>query len=896
MAAIGDDVAYVWRLSLVHERTDLDGRGHLDTGHNEKGTIVVAFKDIPRSNIFYQHIWGRDELLPVAFTGSIPFDHFRSFGKVHKGFLNRYNQVADELRTWLRPGANVLITGSFAGGSMAALAFADWLSDSSMGLGMVYGVTFGAAQVGDKLFQKAFRELGRYEPSKASYGFFEQLIAADERTGTVDIATRFPSTIFENFVSYPAVHSLDCLRTVLPVEKIVQSSPGHLRAFRPIGRRRFLYFGSYLRPAPSRLPFLRPSTPRLPRDGLNTVTSTFFILQTNRMAHYMERLISLYADSQRALRQSHRENAPRFSKLRVRADLPKHPASPSTCHGTMIPTPSEKLTVSLTISSGLPPSGPLGLGINLCSSCSPHMSFNETLCHPIPHISNNTNPDYAAIPPSGSASSTPLVFSTLRPIEAQTCMQLALYWLQKPYSCPTDTLPREMVRVASAPLLEMPEVLSCTGQERCGLEFEGMRVTIESHVEALVQMWGKKQGRKLGVLTRGQMGVGRGKVPWIRGEKMRGDKEKKDARYRRAAEVLKQTGSEATEDARQGGSEAAEVVKQRDSEATEVLRQRDSDTAEVRKQRDSEAAEFPRNRDSDTAEVWKQRESEAWKERQEAGGLGDREIGGVGDSETGGVDPSEGWGQGEEDGWEMGGAMTDGGVRERAARNEGVGKTYGEMQRRDGAVPTRKVGWGAGKKDWRGGSSDGRVGAGMEGMMLGRKGGAGGAVGAGDFGRARNESGNGNKQMVEGVGRESGEVGQVWGRVARGVQKTRGNLGVGQEGMTRLVSVSKAGEGNEAMAMVSRAGEVEKGRPGCETEGWCYCEAVQVERCVKEVEEGRGWCRVAECVEMKCRCGGDKVCEKKEGVIFEMVGRKGEKEGRCVGKLGRLVEEMETGG
>lgn len=93
---------------------------------------------------------GAQRIMKCGFHRCLDVRALRNFGKVHTGFHSRYNQVAEEPRTWIRPGTTVLVAGAFVGSAMASLAYANWLSDKKMNLGLTFGVTFGAPQVGDK--------------------------------------------------------------------------------------------------------------------------------------------------------------------------------------------------------------------------------------------------------------------------------------------------------------------------------------------------------------------------------------------------------------------------------------------------------------------------------------------------------------------------------------------------------------------------------------------------------------------------------------------------------------------------------------------------------------------------------------------------------------------------
>lgn len=467
IAAVGDDVAFVWHMSRDKEEERPLQKDRLDTRPNQGATVIV-FKDIDKSNKGYADAWGRNELSPVIFTGASTYDHFESFGKVHTGFHKRYNQVAEELRTWVRPGTRVLITGASAGGALASLAYADWLSDSDMDLGLSFGVTFGAPQVGDKKFQKAFRELGRFEPSKAKYGFFEQLVAADEKTGKVDIATTLPSAIFEGLVPYPGIHSIDCLRSVIPVERTALSAPGHLRAFRSVGRRRYLYSGKRLKAAAETK--TAAAAAKASNDTLGDMADLAFMVQGDVMAHYIERLYSLYYDIQE-MRFSHTlRTVSRFQQPRQpNASLEVH-----TCKNSPAQQDAQALSVNLEVSIQNDKTYiPKTVAVQVCDECSKKV---DSGCRPFLIVGDASNTGGGLV---AKGQKTAISFLSLRPVAKNACVQFLSNKMHSPPTCATDVLPKESVRLASSQLIELKELLACKKERRCQMQFDGMTLLIE---------------------------------------------------------------------------------------------------------------------------------------------------------------------------------------------------------------------------------------------------------------------------------------------------------------------------------------------------------------------------------------------------------------------------------
>lgn len=470
VTSVGDDVAYVWYMSKDNGEDVPKRKYRLDTGSNQ-GATVIAFKNIEKSSIAYADTWGRNELSNVAFKDSSMYDHFQSFGKVHTGFHNRYNQVAEELRTWVRPGTNVLVTGAFVGGAMASLAYADWLSDKDMDIGLSFGVTFGAPQVGDKLFQKAFRELGRFEPSKASLGFFEQLVAADGKTGKVDLSTTMPSAIFDGLVPYPGIHSIDCLRSVLPIERLALSAPGHLRTFRSVGRRRYLYAGRRLTTRTEALAFHKSGTAS--NDTLQDLAKSVFMVHGNVMDHYIERLYSLYYDVQemqysRALRTVTRVQ--QLDHVKVSSETPE------CIHTTALQT-TQALSVDIEVASKNDNMHlPKRIQMQVCEDCAKDA---EPSCRHILLIGDASNTSGALVMPGQK---TPMSFLSLRPLAKNTCVQFQSNKAHSPPTCATDLLPKESVRLASSPLIELKELLDCTKEQRCQMQFDGMTLLISSEM------------------------------------------------------------------------------------------------------------------------------------------------------------------------------------------------------------------------------------------------------------------------------------------------------------------------------------------------------------------------------------------------------------------------------
>lgn len=850
VSAVGEEIAYVWRLSSVDDNIEHDKLGQLDTGRNFAGTTIVVFKDIPKSNAHYTEIWGRDELLPVSFRGSTPYDHFGSFGKVHKGFLTRYNQIAEELRTWLRPGASVLVAGSFAGGAMAALAFADWLSDSNMDLGMIFGVTFGAAQVGDKLFQRAFREMGKYEPSKASYGFFEQLIAADEHSGRIDISTRFPSTIFESFVPYPGVHFIDCLRSVFPVEKIALSSPGHLRTFRSVGRRRFLFAGRHLRLPDAKISFDRKYTSTSSNDTLRDLAASFFAIDGDRLSHYMERLTSLYADKQQSIHSGERSTVLNSGVLAK--DLGNTKGTRDTrCEATEIPAPTDKLSISVEILS-TKLNLRRALGVNLCPFCSRSTPFNESLCRPMLYTDNATHPDYGLVP--FALPSEPLTFSSLRPTPPQTCVQILLYALRKPHTCATDMLQPEVVRVAMAPLLELVEVVGCTAKQRCGMEFEGMRLMIAAEEEALVERgWEKREGME-GILTREEeKNTSRGKKEYLGKEPQK--VEKIDMGERRL---------QGKDGGTRDGFVSSLDFNERDGEKGHITsgERRTSDAVNEA----SDGREF----NGEGTVRQKNLRSKGSGNGTRSGQLTKEVVGGGRDGgylATFEEESSAAW-DANSDFQRLARGSS---FKKGRARPEFDGERRGHMmlERRESTGSEGVLGRGSG-------SATREV---IEGVRS-----------SGGWGGLRRR----------GMGDEMVDVAEMGGALVRkGSNGKRDGTKTTERVMAKVEDRADANGRGVWWRGGGRAGAGETRRfgrgAGCETERWCECGAVRAAHCVKGIENDGGWCEVGGCVEMRCGCGGGRRCEKKVGFVYEVLGgaeEDGDKVQRCVRKVTNVVVEM----
>lgn len=859
VSAVGKEIAYVWRLSTVDDSIEHARLDQLDTGRSFDGTTIVVFKDIPKSSVHYTDIWGRNELLPVSFSGSAPYDHFGSFGKVHKGFLTRYNQIAEELRTWLRPGSSVLVTGSFAGGAMAALAFADWLSDSNMDLGMTFGVTFGAAQVGDKLFQRAFREMGKYEPSKASYGFFDQVTAGDEHSGRIDVSTRFPSVIFESFVPYPGVHSIDCLRSVFPVEKLALSSPGHMRTFRTVGRIHFLYAGRHLGPLDPKLRLDRRYSSTVSNDTLRDLADSYFTIDGDRMSHYMERLTSLYADMQQSVYSNDWPNVPNLG-VRV-TDLGNIKGiRDTTCEATVIPVPTEKLSISVEVST-TKPNPNRALGINLCPSCSRSTPFIESLCRPMLYTANTTHSDYGVVP--FALPPTPLTFSSLRPTPSQTCVQILLYALRKPHTCATDTLRPEVVRVAAAPLLELVEVVGCTAKQRCGMEFEGMRLMIAAGVETLVERGGKKGRRIGGILTREE-------------EERNGTREENNGYWGERHQRGKKTDTE--EGHLQGRDDGVE-----NRTMSGVNFNEQNDGVDNRSKRGLNSKE--RNDGKKYPVSAERRASEVLNGASDGGEFNNK--GAVGQEDSINKHNSN--------------SMRNEELTRKTTGGESDGIYLGASRESsavwDANSDFRQLAKGNSLKKGEGGSEFGSERRGYR--MLG-------------WGEFTNGEGTLTRGNDSGARESTGGV-EISGE--RGGLRQRGTddegmdvTDMGGKGNKLLVKERAMDKVEDGYSDTSRGGvlwrdegkasvekeRVSSGSGGCETERWCECRAVRVEQCVKGIGYVGSWCEIGACVQMRCGCGGGRRCEKKMGFVYEVLGETGGggQVKRCVRRVTTVVVEM----
>lgn len=843
VASVGDDVAYVWRLSTLSSSGQLEKALNLDNARSLKSATVVVFKDVPSTSPQYQDFWGRGELVPTDFSGSVLYEQFSRFGKVHRGFHARYNQIAEELRTWLRPGTHVLVTGSFSGGAMAALAFADWLSDRNMDIGLTFGVTFGATQVGDKLFQRAFRELGRHEESRMSYGFFEQLVSADEQGGKLDFSSKFPSSIFENFAPYPGVHSLDCLRTIFSLERFALSSPGHLRTYRSVGRRRYIHAGKHLR-ASHQSSLSEPSlSTEISNETMSNAANSLFLFQKDRMNHYMERLTSLYAETQALISSTHPIS------LRLLRPHSNQSQPIGTCSARVVPPPTHYLSLSI---EGTKVHHNLGVGVNLCGSCSPDKHFNQSLCRAMPSVSNSTHPNVAML----SESSEPVHFTTLQPWDEQSCVQVVLHLVQKSATCANEKMPTEALALKTMPLVELHEVLGCTKSQRCGLKMEGVNIILTA---------------KTGNLVERNDDAVRGSVLSKESDAHIGDVQEKDKQSLQVTErenVDPQTEIELEDnldDALQKEKSQRVPDVSGDSgnqePAWEQLQQFEArDIKELDRTSGSERTEHQSTL-ADSMDVNERQKSSAhdFHSFVERRGEGNGMIRNM-SRRDGLIEPSRGNNQprvGQDEPEMRAGASVTGEEYAGNFSKVGVGGsgTRVEVKQDMDMVTAMNTGYGYG------------------------------AVKDMDVERER------QSYKGSGLSKSGRSIAKEIKRLHEQVDRRRGREANGP----RLGMTVRGNTAGDFLPTFSRVMEM-KGRAVCETERWCECKVVRESGCVKRVI-GEGLCEWGRCLQWKCGCGGGRMCEKSFKQKWEMLERRGdiaqEGVGRCVRLRRRRVSVME---
>lgn len=74
-------------------------------------------------------------------------------------------------------------------------------------------------------------------------------------------------------------------------------------------------------------------------------------------------------------------------------------------------------------------------------------------------------------------------FVSFRPLARSTCVHFQSNTTHSPPTWATNVLPKESIRLTRSPLIKLNELLDCTGEQRCQVQFDGMTLLILSDMK-----------------------------------------------------------------------------------------------------------------------------------------------------------------------------------------------------------------------------------------------------------------------------------------------------------------------------------------------------------------------------------------------------------------------------
>jgi hypothetical protein len=225
IASIGDGVAHVWYLQTEHKQNWIPQE-------LSPPEIVIAFRFPKQTSIGSFESRYRLDDLELQGEGALQANVSPPLGRVGVQYLMAYKGIAKEIRSYLIPGAALMLSGFSESAGIATVAFADFVMDDVLALRKVYSTVFSSPQVGDIDFLNRFHQHVRTKPR---YGYFERVVVAQATSRTIDADTLLPSSIGEHFGTLQKFRAMACLRRSVEMRNSPGLDPNYLASYAHIG-------------------------------------------------------------------------------------------------------------------------------------------------------------------------------------------------------------------------------------------------------------------------------------------------------------------------------------------------------------------------------------------------------------------------------------------------------------------------------------------------------------------------------------------------------------------------------------------------------------------------------------------------------------------------------------